>query len=50
MADAGLIFVGPSPDAIRAMGSKRRSKEIAREAGVPVIEGYDGADQGALAD
>src|SRR5690606_31799845 len=40
--DAGLIFVGPRPEAIRAMGSKREAKRIAVEAGVPVIEGYSG--------
>src|SRR5690606_8196028 len=43
--DAGLAFVGPTPDAIRAMGSKQSAKRIAVEAGVPVIPGYDGADQ-----
>ncbi len=43
--DAGLTFVGPSPDAIRAMGSKREAKRIAEEAGVPVIPGYRGEDQ-----
>jgi len=37
--DAGLIFVGPTPDAIERMGDKRRAKEIALELGVPVIEG-----------
>ena len=42
--DAELIFVGPSPDAIRSMGSKQRAKKIARDAGVPVIPGYDGED------
>lgn len=50
VADAGLIFVGPSPDVIRSMGSKQRAKQIARDAGIRVIEGYDGADQDALAD
>src|SRR5690606_30245298 len=40
--DAGLIFVGPSPSAIRAMGSKREAKRIAEKAGVPVIPGYSG--------
>ncbi len=43
--EAGMIFVGPSPDAIRAMGSKREAKRIAQEAGVPVIPGYDGEAQ-----
>jgi len=42
---AGLIFIGPSADAIRSMGDKRRAKEIVRAAGVPVVPGYDGADQ-----
>jgi acetyl-CoA carboxylase biotin carboxylase subunit len=45
--EAGLRFVGPSPAAIRAMGDKRQAKERARAAGVPVIPGYDGADQSA---
>jgi propionyl-CoA carboxylase alpha chain len=36
-ADAGLVFVGPSPEAIAAMGRKDRAKEIARKAGVPVL-------------
>jgi len=42
---AGLIFVGPPPEAIRVMGSKREAKRIAREADVPVVPGYEGADQ-----
>ena len=43
--DAGLVWIGPSPDAIRAMGDKGNAKEIARKANVPVIPGYDGDDQ-----
>ncbi|MBP6013869.1 MAG: ATP-grasp domain-containing protein [Alphaproteobacteria bacterium] len=43
--DAGLVWIGPSPAAIRAMGDKGNAKEIARKAGVPVIPGYDGDDQ-----
>jgi geranyl-CoA carboxylase alpha subunit len=43
--DAGLVWIGPSPDAIRAMGDKGNAKEIARKARVPVIPGYDGDDQ-----
>ncbi len=43
---AGLIFVGPSRDAIRRMGSKIESKRIAVEHGVPVVPGYHGDDQG----
>jgi 3-methylcrotonyl-CoA carboxylase alpha subunit len=42
---AGLVFIGPTPDAIDAMGSKIEAKRRARDAGVPVIEGYDGDDQ-----
>jgi len=43
--DAGLIFVGPSPGAIEAMGSKIEAKRRVRAAGVPVVDGYDGDDQ-----
>ena len=43
--DAGLIFVGPSPEAMAAMGSKIEAKQKARAADVPVIPGYDGAAQ-----
>ncbi|MFO0724408.1 MAG: acetyl-CoA carboxylase biotin carboxylase subunit [Myxococcota bacterium] len=42
---AGIIFIGPPAEAIRAMGSKARAKQIARSAGVPVVPGYDGEDQ-----
>ncbi len=42
---AGIAFIGPSASAIDAMGDKIRSKQIAREAGVPGVPGYDGADQ-----
>src|SRR5262245_212322 len=44
-ADVGLAFVGPSPAAIAALGDKRAARELARRAGVPVLPGYDGADQ-----
>ncbi len=37
--DAGLIFVGPTPEAIDAMGSKTVSRERMREAGVPIVPG-----------
>lgn len=43
--DAGLVWIGPSPAAIRAMGDKGNAKDIARKANVPVIPGYDGDDQ-----
>ena len=38
-AQAGLIFVGPTPEAIEAMGSKIRAKELMAAAGVPVLPG-----------
>jgi 3-methylcrotonyl-CoA carboxylase alpha subunit len=47
IVDAGLIFVGPTPAAIDAMGSKSEAKRRVRAAGVPVVAGYDGADQDA---
>jgi geranyl-CoA carboxylase alpha subunit len=43
--DAGLVFIGPSPDAIKAMGNKAGAKEIMRAAGVSCVPGYQGADQ-----
>ncbi|HEY5130202.1 MAG TPA: acetyl-CoA carboxylase biotin carboxylase subunit [Bradyrhizobium sp.] len=43
--DAGLVFIGPSPDAIKAMGNKAGAKEIMRAAGVPCVPGYQGAEQ-----
>ena len=42
---AGLVFVGPPPGAIRAMGAKDRAKTIMEAAGVPVVPGYHGEDQ-----
>ncbi len=44
-AAAGLVFVGPPPAAIRAMGSKSEAKTIMGKAGVPMLPGYHGADQ-----
>jgi 3-methylcrotonyl-CoA carboxylase alpha subunit len=43
--DAGLIWVGPRPSSIRAMGLKDAAKARMIEAGVPVTPGYLGADQ-----
>jgi len=43
--DAGLNFIGPPWQAIEAMGSKSRSKDIMTEAGVPCIPGYHGERQ-----
>jgi 3-methylcrotonyl-CoA carboxylase alpha subunit len=46
-AAAGLVFVGPPPAAIRAMGLKDRAKALMEKAGVPVIPGYHGEGQAA---
>ncbi|TWJ08994.1 3-methylcrotonyl-CoA carboxylase alpha subunit [Altererythrobacter ishigakiensis] len=43
--DAGLIWVGPKPSSIEAMGLKDAAKKLMREAGVPVTPGYEGEDQ-----
>ena len=44
-ARAGLVFIGPPPAAIRAMGSKSEAKKIMEKAGVPLVPGYHGDDQ-----
>jgi acetyl/propionyl-CoA carboxylase alpha subunit len=36
---AGLTWIGPAPDVIRSMGDKQRAREIAEEAGVPIVPG-----------
>ncbi|MFE7443758.1 acetyl/propionyl/methylcrotonyl-CoA carboxylase subunit alpha [Streptomyces chartreusis] len=42
-ADAGLVFIGPSADAISLMGDKIRAKETVKAAGVPVVPGSSGS-------
>ena len=44
-AAAGLVFIGPTPAAIRAMGSKAAAKALMEKHGVPVVPGYHGAEQ-----
>jgi geranyl-CoA carboxylase alpha subunit len=43
--DAGLVWVGPPPQAIRTLGSKSRAKQLAQARGVPCLPGYQGEDQ-----
>ena len=45
---AGIRWVGPPPDAIRAMGDKAAARRLAAELGIPVVPGYDGAAQDEL--
>ena len=44
-AAAGVVFVGPPASAMRAMGSKSAAKTLMREAGIPVLPGYEGEAQ-----
>jgi acetyl-CoA/propionyl-CoA carboxylase biotin carboxyl carrier protein len=37
--DAGIVFIGPPPSAIEAMGSKTRARELMKAAGVPIVPG-----------
>ena len=45
-AARGMVFIGPPPAAMRAMANKDTAKQRMREAGVPLLPGYDGAAQG----
>src|SRR5579883_61828 len=42
---AGIVFIGPPPASIRAMGLKSAAKELMARSGVPVVPGYHGAAQ-----
>ncbi|MBX6322150.1 MAG: ATP-grasp domain-containing protein, partial [Rhodospirillaceae bacterium] len=48
-ADAGLVFVGPSADVIRAMGEKHSARALVASAGLPVVPGYHEAGQNPAA-
>ena len=43
--EAGLVFIGPDPEAIALMGNKAEAKRLMLEADVPCIPGYQGQDQ-----
>ncbi|WP_440958090.1 biotin carboxylase N-terminal domain-containing protein [Oceanicaulis sp. LC35] len=43
--EAGLVWIGPPPEAIDAMGDKARAKELMIKAGVPTLPGWQGEDQ-----
>jgi 3-methylcrotonyl-CoA carboxylase alpha subunit len=45
VTQAGLTWIGPTPEAISLMGSKLEAKRLAEQAGVPVVPGYYGDDQ-----
>jgi 3-methylcrotonyl-CoA carboxylase alpha subunit len=45
VVDAGLIFIGPSAEAIRKMGNKKQARAIAKELGIPVAEGAEGTKE-----
>jgi 3-methylcrotonyl-CoA carboxylase alpha subunit len=44
-AKAGIVFIGPSPEAIAAMGDKSAAKRLMEKAGVPLVPGYHGENQ-----
>src|SRR6185369_11222911 len=46
-AKAGIVFVGPPPEAMRAMGLKDRAKALMAKSGVPVVPGFHGEKQDA---
>jgi 3-methylcrotonyl-CoA carboxylase alpha subunit len=43
--DAGIVFIGPDPESIEAMGSKAAAKHLMARHGVPLVPGYDGDNQ-----
>jgi 3-methylcrotonyl-CoA carboxylase alpha subunit len=47
-ATAGVVFIGPPPAAIRAMGDKAQAKTLMEKAGVPLVPGYHGHEQDSV--
>ena len=42
---SGMIFIGPRPESMRMLGHKDRARQVATQAGVPIVPGYDGEKQ-----
>ena len=47
-ARAGIVFIGPAPEAIAAMGDKSAAKRLMEKARVPLVPGYHGEEQDAV--
>lgn len=45
VAEAGIVFIGPRPETIQAMGDKASARDLLEARGVPVVPGYSGEDQ-----
>src|SRR5262249_13134857 len=45
VTDAGLVWIGPPPEAMRALGDKAHAKALAEQCQVPLLPGYHGDDQ-----
>ncbi len=45
VVEAGMVWIGPPPEAIEAMGDKARAKQLMIDAGVPTLPGWQGEDQ-----
>ena len=43
--EEGIVFVGPSPEALELFGDKAQAKALAKRCGVPIIAGHQRADQ-----
>lgn len=47
--DAGLVFIGPSPESMRVLGNKAAAKHLLEGTGVPILAGYAGPNQSTAA-